>query len=703
MAIRIDRIKVNRGGPLSSDFELEPGDLNLIYGHNESGKTYVVESIIKFLFRTSGRAPVDWKLRDWDIAGRVVVSGLEDEPVSFTKAGRKLEDYWEEGSGLPRDLSRLLVVKAGETVLAEKENDGVGRGILKNCLSGEGLLDKIASRISLTLQKATVQNHLIDGAQRGELNTRTDCKERRDRLNTLLNDVEEGYASGEIYLLRQHKEKIEAELHMLKNAKRHHAWQVQEEIRSRRQTREPLPDEEKLAAIESKMSVCESKTAEAETKSGKLKELENTSENYRWTENALGVYQEIMGGLGASGPKLIFMVLALSCLVGAVVAGLLGLGIPLVLCAAGSVAFLILHYMQTRKALARAGVSIELKKLKTEFLNRFGSELTDRAALQAKLDELKKDDFRTTSLREEVDRLTLEIDSDRRSIAESLRAWTERELPPQEWRKAIGNLRSTIKDLESQIGSLDRKLASLNVPEKEHVDKHPGTEWDAERHSSLETELEGTEAALRGETDKLELLKTRVAQETGSQDTEWENLITGLRDMHEEAAEKYREITAEILAKIQVNAAIQEFRQEEDARIADGLKKDELTKPLQTFTAGRYSRIKQEEDSGLILVTDEDEEYPLAAISTGTQEQIYLALRMGFASIAMEGQTAFFILDDAFQHSDWDRRKNITAHTLSVVENGWQVFYFTMDDHIRNLFQDAGRALGDRFRSVELC
>ena len=30
-------------------------------------------------------------------------------------------------------------------------------------------------------------------------------------------------------------------------------------------------------------------------------------------------------------------------------------------------------------------------------------------------------------------------------------------------------------------------------------------------------------------------------------------------------------------------------------------------------------------------------------------------------------------------------------------------FYFSMDDHIRDLFLDAGETLGDRFRSLELC
>jgi energy-coupling factor transporter ATP-binding protein EcfA2 len=188
MAIRISRIKIKRAGPLDSDFELQPGDLNLVYGHNESGKTYIVETMINLLFKTGKRGPAKWNLRKWDLGGRIIVSGLEDDPVPFTKTGKKLEQYWEEGPGLPRDLSRLLVVKAGETVLAEEEEDGVGRGILKNYLSGEGLLDKIAARVSKSLQDTTVQESLIDGPQMGEVKKRKECEERLRNLNALLED-----------------------------------------------------------------------------------------------------------------------------------------------------------------------------------------------------------------------------------------------------------------------------------------------------------------------------------------------------------------------------------------------------------------------------------------------------------------------------------------------------------------------------------
>jgi uncharacterized protein YhaN len=702
MAIRIYRIKIKRAGPLDSDFELQPGDLNLVYGHNETGKTYIVETIINLLFKTGKRGPAKWNLRKWDLGGRIIVSGLEDDPVPFTKTGKKLEQYWEEGPGLPRDLSRLIVVKAGETVLAEEEEDGVGRGILKNYLSGEGLLDKIAARVSKSLQDTTVQESLIDGPQMGEVKKRKEREERLRNLNALLKDVEQEYASGEVYSLRQKKETIEAELKKLEKAKRHYAAQLSNQIQTRRRKKDELPAEEELAKLEADIRIVDSKKTKVETKLEKLEELEPTSEDYRWTEKALDHYLEITSKQTVFGPKPVLILIALLFFMGVLVTGFLGLNIPLVICGIGALAFFILYYVGTRNVLARAGESTELDRLKADFKSRFGSELTNRALLEDQRDKLKEKHIRAKSLREEVEELILEIKLDEINITKTIKEFTGAERPPQQWRDSIISLRGNIKDIEDEINLQERKLASLGIEVEEYLDEYPGAKWDPELYDTLDQEFAEIDEVLNEEMEKLKQLEVRIIQETGSKRTDWEDLISALRVKREKIAEEYRDITAEILAKVQVNTAIEEFREQEDARIADGLKRDELTKPLQALTAGRYNRIKQDEERGLVLATGEDEEYSLADTSTGAQEQILLALRIGFASIAMEGQTAFLILDDAFQHSDWDRRKNLIAETLRLVKTGWQVFYFAMDDHIRDLFLEAGGELGDRFRSLEL-
>ncbi len=361
MPLRIDRIKVNRGGPLESDFDFEPGDLNLIYGQNETGKTYVVESLIRFLFRTSGRSSVDWDLREWDIAGRAIVSGLEKDRISFSKLGEKLEDYWGDGTAFPRDLSRLLVVRAGETLLA-KEKDGVGRDLLKDYLSGEGLLDGVAGNISATLQKAVIQDSRIVGNQAGELKSREKCEEGLGRVQILLDAAEEGYACGDAYALRQKNGKLHAQVEVLENGKRYHAGQLAARIKSVRSERREFPSDEELGTVEMDVRDYESARTTIDTKSERLQDLESTSGDYRWAQQARGIYEKITSGPSGSGPKPILIVVALLLLVGMVVSGLFGLTTPLITSAVGLVAVVGYYISEMNKALSRVGEGAELEE-----------------------------------------------------------------------------------------------------------------------------------------------------------------------------------------------------------------------------------------------------------------------------------------------------------------------------------------------------
>ena len=78
-------------------------------------------------------------------------------------------------------------------------------------------------------------------------------------------------------------------------------------------------------------------------------------------------------------------------------------------------------------------------------------------------------------------------------------------------------------------------------------------------------------------------------------------------------------------------------------------------------------------------------------LSTGAREQIFLALRIGFAKKVMQGNSAFLIFDDAFQHSDWNRRPRLVDTMFELAKQGWQIIYFSMDDNIRDLFEKTGK------------
>jgi len=701
MGIRIERIKINRGGPLQHDFELEPKDVNLIYGHNETGKSYVVEGMISLLFRTGKKIAIDWALRNWGFAGSIKVSGLEENPVTFKRGGRKLDDYWAQEMGLPQDFSRLLVVKEGEAALTATR-EGANRDVLKRFLSGEELLDKLEDEIQATLKEARIQYPEIRGNEKGDIKKWKDSRGERQRFDDLLKKAEEDYTSGTIYDLRQKKESLEAELKRLENAKRYQAKCLHEQTEDLAKKKQQLPRQEELTNIDSQISVYEDKRRQADTKSATLKKLQSATEDYEWAEQALLVYQDIAGGKGIVRPKSLWAILTCIFLAGSMLTGFLGFHIPAALCAVVAFGLFLYYFLRIRRMLASAGTGEELERLRTEFERRFGAELADLALLRARVEELKERSIRAKATQEDIE-MTIwpELERLQFDIATKLKRLTSRELPEQEWREAVSRLREEVNKLDEELGELNRELDRLNVPEEEFLVHDPGIAWDATQYREVREKLDNTSQTLEEEMSKIDNLKHEIRGASNCKSNDWEELIIAQRSLRDQQAENYRQVTAEILAKVKLYQVIRELRQEENTRIASGLESTELIDSLHAIT-GRYKGMRYDEEEGRVLVSDEEEEYPLGEVSTGAREQALLAMRLGFCSMLMEGKSAFLILDDAFQHSDWPRRSNLVDRIVSIVENGWQVFYFTMDDHIRSLFLEAGEKLGEKYISCEL-
>lgn len=704
MAIQIDKIRINRTGPLENDFELTPRRVNLVYGRNETGKTFIVESIIQMLFKIGSRAPVKWSLRSWDLSGKILVSGLEESSLSFTRTGKKIEDYWETKYGLPNDFSRLLVVKAGETVVASEEEDGIGRNILRNYLSGVGLLDQISDRIPATLRDTTIESRTIVGPSRGEIKTRSQMEQELRRKDALLSDIERGYNSGELQILRQELSSLESELEELERAKRHHAFRLKENIAQMEDERRNLPDSSELAGIESEARSLQSKEEELSLKQAKLNDVIAAHRKHEWLKSALEQYESAITRQVGKTFSLVPALVALVCLVGILGTAFLPnpSAILLSVLALGSMMSIIVFVLLIQKRLRAKGEDEEFERLKNDYQTRFGHELTSKSTLESQLNSLASDSAYVVPLREDIEKLALKIRVSERGISTKLEALSTSEAVQRDtWDETIKKLKDDRTEIDGRIEEKRLDLARLGIHERDLLEDHVDQEWDSHGYEALSSEIFRAEEAVNQAVEDLNVLKTRIVQETSTESTDWNRLIEDLRIEHENLGREYKLITAEILAKVQVSAAIAEFRSGEDARIRDGLARPELSEPLVALT-GRYTSIQMDEDSSLVLRTLDEEEFALGSLSTGAQEQVMLGLRMGFASIAMGGQTAFVILDDAFQHSDWVRRANMIDYTLELAKREWQIFYFTMDDNIRELFVSAGEKLGEEFVSVEL-
>lgn len=104
------------------------------------------------------------------------------------------------------------------------------------------------------------------------------------------------------------------------------------------------------------------------------------------------------------------------------------------------------------------------------------------------------------------------------------------------------------------------------------------------------------------------------------------------------------------------------------------------------ITAGRYDSIRVDADGKLMIETD-GKELPPEALSRGTLEQIYLALRIAVGDIVSKEEQMPIFLDETFAMYD-DTRLTGTLKALAAEQK--QIFIFTCQKREMYLMEQAG-------------
>jgi uncharacterized protein YhaN len=264
----------------------------------------------------------------------------------------------------------------------------------------------------------------------------------------------------------------------------------------------------------------------------------------------------------------------------------------------------------------------------------------------------------------------------------------------------IQSIKEKIKDLDNQIHQKEIQLASLNVTPSDYHQEKVDESYKEEEYRSLQGEAAAVQSEIEQEHQELRSLKQQICQLTEDDITEqWPELIENLRIYRRQISEEISKITAEIIGKLMVWQTIQEIQKDEEATLLKGVQTDEVLRPLNRIT-GRYQDLYFDEDR--LMVADSTDHFPLSELSTGAREQVLFSLRIGFSSRLLGQDQLFLLLDDAFQYSDWQRREDLLDMIVDLAKTGWQIIYFSMDDHIRSLFQKKGKGFNQNFRILEL-
>ena len=710
MNIHIEKITVSRDGPLAEDFELGCGELNLIYGQNESGKSYIVESLIESLFRTGGRGVPDWPLRPWDTRAKVEVSGIDDGPVSFTPKGKeKLESRWQDPDNpLPDDLARLLVVKEGATWLdgTGVTGQGVGIDVLRNFLLGQKLLDGVQDRVSKTLRKASIVNGEPQGNLAGEIKDQAILKERLAELDALVEECDRKSSEGHLVTLEAKRKELLGLQAQLVAAKRHEAFLLSSSVDEKQDALDNLATDTQIGILTEKIQGCRKKQRDAGKKSAAIPQLEGQVEDHEYLVQAVRNYENYTRATPESpqgGNARWQLPAAILCIVGMIIAGLLGLKVLVAGLGIGAAAFVGWHMFSPRKKVDSGPVvNLDLEKLEQEYLQRFDEPVADLSSLQAMAEKFNglAADARVRIAKFQQTRV--EVSEEEDEISSKLTDLTGQQVNRDGWDTSIDSLAMSRRDREQEIKKVARTLAALAIPEDQYLAEDPGHAWNAPRLAEIEQELADIKDEIDADEARARELKYSVMSASGiDDDSNWETLLEGLRKKRDGVAKEYHALTAQVMAKILVHKVISESRENENNRIRLTLDDNSIAQCLQYFSRG-YVGFHLTEDEKLEVEDPGGNTFPVSSLSSGAREQVFLSLRVGFASRALKDRAGFLLLDDAFQHSDWEQRQHMVSQCLSLVKMGWQVFYFTMDDHLRNLFLAEGKGLGERFKMKEL-
>ena len=171
-----------------------------------------------------------------------------------------------------------------------------------------------------------------------------------------------------------------------------------------------------------------------------------------------------------------------------------------------------------------------------------------------------------------------------------------------------------------------------------------------------------------------------------------EKMLSDLKDSLQEKETRLFNIEEELAAKetkseperrreediLALDMAAQEIERISKAYYED--RKDglnaEISRLVSAFTKGAYDSVRLD-DKGKLQIFTEGKEVEPQALSRGTLEQIYLALRIAVGNVVANEEKLPVLFDDAFALYD-DERLSHTLKTLSEMEN--QMIIFTCQD-----------------------
>jgi len=689
--LKIKNIKVNAYGNIENkDINLEEG-INIIHGANESGKSTLLNYIISIFYGISknkdGKALSDYeKYKPWnsnEFSGRIsykLENGEEYEIFrDFNKKNPKiyndkLEDisdrfetdkkdgskFFIEQMGIDKQMYLSTVVSTQEEVRLDEKNQNM-------------LIQKIANLAGTGEDNVSYKKALIKLQEkiRDEIGTNKTSQKPINIIEKEIVEINNKIVETEKYRNRKYeidaeKEQILSELKELEQQKQI-LQELQNSMKSEEETKNRLEIREKnrkdnIAKINELTNQKNTINAESERVQSAKNHLQDIIKGHKENIEKLNseiekIANEKEETQEKEKPSISFIVItvvlaiALICSIilikNYIVSGILGVALI------ANIVFYVINKnkQKVNKAKLREKINQE-KQYKREKLENQKQQIianvnTTEKELEKQEEEEKQVNSELSMLKGQIillqknnEKITEEIEQDNKAIKEESNK-NKQQIIEKYKDKNINDL-LYINDYQNYISKIEETINNNRIRIKGLEIEYNTIVPQLDEMVVLEEKQEADKEKLAELREKESIINIAI-----------ENLM-----------DAYEEMKTTITPKFTKN----------------------LSESIQKISSNKYNKVTINDENGMIIENNRGEYVEAVKLSTGTIDQLYLALRLSMID-ELSKENLPIILDESFAYSDNNRLKNMLQYLTSDLNNH-QTIIFTCTDREQKMLEE---------------
>ncbi len=684
-------IKVNAYGNIENkDINLEEG-INIIHGANESGKSTLLNYIISIFYGISrnkdGKALSDYeKYKPWnsnEFSGRISYKLENGEKYEifrdFNKKNPKiyndkLEDISDRFETDKKDGSKFFIEQMGidkqmylSTVVSTQEE------VRLNEKNQNMLIQKIANLAGTGEDNVSYKKALIKLQEkiRDEIGTNKTSQKPINIIEKEIVEINNKIVETEKYRNRKYeidaeKEQILSELKELEQQKQI-LQELQNSMKSEEETKNRLEIREKnrkdnIAKINELTNQKNTINAESERVQSAKNHLQDIIKGHKENIEKLNseiekIANEKEETQEKEKPSISFIVItvvlaiALICSIilikNYIVSGILGVAII------ANIVFYVINKnkQKVNKAKLREKINQE-KQYKREKLENQKQQIianvnTTEKELEKQEEEEKQVNSELSMLKGQIilleknnEKITEEIEQDNKAIKEESNK-NKQQIIEKYKDKNINDL-LYINDYQNYISKIEETINNNRIRIKGLEIEYNTIVPQLDEMVVLEEKREADKEKLAELREKESIINIAI-----------ENLM-----------DAYEEMKTTITPKFTKN----------------------LSESIQKISSNKYNKVTINDENGMIIENNRGEYVEAIKLSTGTIDQLYLALRLSMID-ELSKENLPIILDESFAYSDNNRLKNMLQYLTSDLNNH-QTIIFTCTDREQKMLEE---------------